>query len=51
MEEKLTETIINLCNLINKKLENDSYTDYQGISEITKATAELVRAKAGVRLF
>lgn len=48
MDKELTKTITALCNLITRKVENDSYTNHEEISELTKALAELVTAKAKV---
>jgi len=45
---ELTKTIINLCNLINKQVEEDRYMSLADLATITKALAELVTAKANV---
>lgn len=45
---ELTKTIINLCNLINKQVEEDRYMSLADLAVITKALAELVTAKANV---
>lgn len=46
--QELNKTIINLCNLINEMIEKKSYIEIDELSNITKALAELVTAKANV---
>lgn len=49
MDKELTITIISLCGLITKKIEqNNKLRNEDEIIELTKALAELVSAKANV---
>lgn len=48
MNEELTKTILSLCSLITYKTGRENYMEGNEIAELTKALAELVKAKAKV---
>lgn len=45
MKEKIDQTINSLCDLISQLSEKGGLCELNGIAEITKALAELIRAR------
>lgn len=51
MEQKLEETITAICEWIQKQLEDESLYEGGRVPEMTKALAELVKAKTDATRF
>lgn len=51
MEQKLEETITDICNWIQKELKDEDLYEGGRVPEMTKALAELVKAKADATRF